>query len=104
MISFLFFEFLMVETLFDWRNASKILKNKIKNLYRKRLPKFNESISVGPSQYSVLDFPKNSDTLDEVNKLWQEYYKCLESKYTVITDEKTAPPYAIAAFTESFIE
>lgn len=100
----LLFNALLVEGLPDWKDFAQKLKDKIKTVYQKKIPRSKESVSVGSSMFSALDYPKNADALKEIDNLWQDYYKCLESKYNVIPEEKTVFSYALAAFNRAFIQ
>ena len=103
-IFYLFGILLLGESIPDWKNYAEQLKNKLRKAYRKKMPRSKESISVGSSTFSALDYPKSVEILKEVENLWKEYYKCLESKYKVFSEEKSIYPNTIAAFTNTFIQ
>lgn len=89
----------------NWIELSQHLKNDIRKWYKKKFPSLNDSISIGHRPLGILDYPKNDKKkLEILNRIWDKYYSCLQAREESALEDRTMPPYTIAAFTDSSIQ
>lgn len=89
----------------NWVELTKQLKNNIRKWYKENFPSVNDSISAGRRPSSILNYPGNDKKrLNIINVTWNNYYFCLQAKEEAVLEDKTLPPYTIAAFIDSSIQ